>query len=113
MKNVILISGVILLVANLLFGLIMSAYDPFNVGINCCVIVLTTALIYSLKAIRLKDAFVASFAILFSLLGFIEFILGLFAGNKLQDNWWLILIVIFAAFELIALLMAATVSKQK
>lgn len=113
MKNVTLISGVILLIVNLLLGLVISAYDSFNVGVNCCVIALTTVLVYSLKVIRLKDAFVASFTILFFLMGLVEFVLGLFAGSKLEDNWWLALIIISMAFELIALLIATTVSKLK
>ena len=113
MKKVILISGVILLVVNILLGLIISAYALLNVGINCGVIALTTALIYSLNIVRLKDAFVVSFTILFSLLGFAEFLMGLFAGDKLENNWWLILVIISTAFELIVLLIATKVSKIK
>lgn len=113
MKKVILISGVILLVVNTLFGLIISAYAPLNVGINSGVIALTTALIYGLNIVRLKDSFVVSFTVLFSLLGFVEFLMGLFAGDKLEDNWWLILVICFTAFELIALLIATKVSKFK
>lgn len=113
MKKVILISGVILLVVNILLGLIISAYDPLNAGINCGVIALTTALFYSLNIVRLKDAFVVSFTILFSLLGFVEFLMGLFAGDKLENNWWLILVIISTAFELIVLLIATKVSKIK
>lgn len=113
MKKVILISGVILLVVNILFGLIISGYAPLNVGINSGVIALTTALIYGLNIVRLKDAFVVSFTVLFSLLGFVEFLMGLFAGDKLEDNWWLILVICFTAFELIALLIATKVSKFK
>jgi len=55
MKNITLITGIILLVANLLFGSILSIYPAFNMWLNCGVIVATTALIYMLGIITLTN----------------------------------------------------------
>ena len=47
MKNITLITGIILLVVNVLFGSILSSYPAFNMGLNCGVIVATTVLLYA------------------------------------------------------------------
>ena len=112
MKNITLIVGIVLLVANLLFGSILSSYPNFNAGLNCGVIAATTALLYILKIIRLKDGYYISLYMLFGLLGFISFLLGLFAPQQYADNWYLIAIILIVAFEAIVLTIAHIISKQ-
>lgn len=48
MKQIIIVIGIILLVANLLFGLILSSYEVFNLFVSSLVIVATTALLFCL-----------------------------------------------------------------
>ena len=107
-----LITGIILLVANVLFGSILSAYPTFNMGLNCGVIVATTVLLYVLKFIRLKDGYYISLYMLFGILGFIEFILGLFSPQQYTDNWYLIAIILIVAFEAIILTIISITSKS-
>ena len=57
MKKIILVIGALCLLANLLFGGMISAYEKFNVGLNCGVIVVNTLLIYLTAAMRLKDGY--------------------------------------------------------
>ena len=112
MKIITLIIGIILLVVNLLFGAIVSSYPSFNMWLNCGVIVETTALLYLLRAITLKDSFYISLYMLFGILGFIAFILGLYAPQKFADNWFLITIILIMAFEAIVLSVTHIVSKK-
>ena len=111
MKNITLITGIILLVANLLFGTILSRYESFNMWLNCGVIAATTALLYLLKIIRLKDGFYISLYMLFSVLGFIIFILGLLTPQKYEDNGYLVAIVLIVVVEAIILTITHITSK--
>ena len=111
MKNITIIVGFILLIANLLFGSILSFYLSFNMWLNCGVIAATTALIYLLSIITIKDGFRISLSMLFGTFGVIEFILGLFAPQHYENNWYLIAIIIIVAFEAIVLTITHIVSK--
>lgn len=112
MKKFILISGIILLVANLLFGLILTSYPMFNVGLNSVVILGTCALLYALQVITMKDAFAILLSFLFSLLGLIEFILGCFAPDQFENNWYLLVVIALLAFEGIFLLITNLMSNK-
>jgi hypothetical protein len=112
MKNITLITGIILLVANLLFGSIISVYSMFNMLLNCGVITATTALLFALNSITLKDGFRISLTLLFGFLGFVEFILGVLAPQEYKDNGYLIFIVLVVAFEAIVLGITHIVSKS-
>ena len=111
MKNTVLITGIILLLANLLFGSILSIYPIFNMLLNCGVIAATTALIYLLRIIEMKDAFCISLSSLFVLFGIIAFILGLFAPQQYADNWYLLAIILIVVFEAIMLTITHIISK--
>jgi hypothetical protein len=106
-----LITGIILLIANLLFGSILSVYPAFNMWLNCGVIAATTALIYMLRQITMKDGFYVSLSILFGIFGFMEFILGLFAPQRYENNWYLIAIILIVALEAILLTITNIISK--
>ena len=112
MKNITLIIGIILLVANLLFGSILSFYPSFNMWLNCGVIAATTALLYILKSVQLKDGYYIPLYMLFSIFGIIEFLLGLFAPQRYENNGYLIVIVLIVAFEAIVLAVTHIVSKK-
>ncbi|MDR1201821.1 MAG: hypothetical protein LBL58_09375 [Tannerellaceae bacterium] len=112
MKNIILIIGIILFVTNLLFGSILSIYLTFNIWLNCGVIAVTTTLLYTLTCITLKDGFRISLSILLGIMGFIEFVLGLFAPQRYIDNWYLIAIILIVVFEAIILTITHIISKK-
>lgn len=111
MKNITLITGLILLLTNILIGLVLSAYQPFNIVVSSIVIIATTALIYSMRCMTLKDAFYISLTGIFGIVGIIAFVLGLFAPQRFADNWYLIVIFLLIAFEAIMLLIAHKTSK--
>ena len=69
MKNLTLTVGGIALALNLLFGVLLSGYSWFNVGFTSIVIVLTTLLIYLLRALPMKDGYAIGLSFFFLLMG--------------------------------------------
>jgi len=112
MKKVIILSCMVLLIANLLFGAILSFYGEFNVAISSVVIVVTGLLLYLTDIIRLKDGYKISLMLIFAVGGLLEFVLSLIAPNRLIDNWWLILVIGLMAAEAILLIITNTVSNK-
>ena len=112
MKKIIILSSIVLLVANLLFGAILSFYDIFNVLISSLVIVVTGILLYLTDCIHLKDGYKVSLFLLFVITGALEFIISLIAPNLVVDNWWLLLIITLIAVEMIMLIVTNTISNK-
>ena len=102
MKKTILLLGVLVLIVNVLFGLLLSKYSYFNMGVNCGVIALNTALLFCLYQFNIRDAFRISLSFLFVIVGLVEMILGCLMQQHLQDNACLIaiLILLFAEVSL-------------
>jgi hypothetical protein len=111
-KNIVLITGFILLIANLLIGSILSVYPAFNMLLNSGVIIANTVLLYLLSIITLKDGFRISLSFLFSFFGLVEFILGLIAPQRYEDNGYLLAVILIVAFEAIVLVITHLVSKN-
>ena len=108
----ILIIGCLSLVFNILLGLLLSHYDYFNMSVNCGVIVLNTALLLSLYRLNMRDAFRISFSLLISLLTIVEIILGCLMPQQLQDNGYLIALIVLLFFE-IALIVITNILSNK
>jgi len=112
MKKIILLSSVILLVANLLAGAILSFYGWCNVALSSAVIAITGLLMYLTDFIHLKDAFKVSLMVMFVIAGAFEFVLSLIAPSYFTDNWWLILVIFLMAVEAIILIITNTISNK-
>ena len=112
MKKIILISALILLVTNILFGAILSCYDGFNMAVSSSVILLTALTLYIVKSIRLKDAFKVSLTLLFALSGVIEFFISLFISSRFSDNWGIMVIIALLILQGLILLLTNTVSTK-
>lgn len=113
MKRLTLILGSIFLVANFLFGLILTAYAQFNMWLNCGVVLTNTILLYALQFIKLRDAYYISLSLLVIFFGLVEFVLGLFAPNDFENNWYLIVLIILIVIEAIQLILAHYVSNLR
>ena len=111
MKKTTIIITVILLILNLLFGYLLSAYKPFNIGFTSIVILLNGLLLYLLQSIKLKDAFAISLFFLFLTVGVIQFILGLISPQRIEDNGCVIGVIVLLAIECIVLLICSLTSK--
>ncbi len=111
MKSLTLAIGGILVAINLLFGLLLSSYNSFNMWFNTIVLVLTTLFVLITHSIKLLDAIKVSFTILFSVFGLIELFWGMIAAEHLQDNWCVIACISLTIFEIIILTIYYKISK--
>ena len=109
MKRILVIS-VIILVANLLAGLLITAYSPMNF--------LFTSLAIILNGLLLAGSFVGNaesthrLGFIFAGVGTLEFITGFFAPEQWENNWWLLSVVILTAVQAILLFLAIYYSKK-
>ena len=100
MKSIILTIGSILVAVNLLFGLLISAYDAFNVGLTTVALIFTITLIYVVHTVRMSDAAKVAFTVLLPVSGFFKFVLGIISPARIEDNWCVICCVLLTVIEL-------------
>lgn len=112
MKRFIILITIILLVVNGLLGYIITAYPPTNVFLNSVVILLSGIVFGVLSYISLKDAFKYSLTYLFALIGFVEYILGIFAPPELNNNWFVVLIIVILTLEIILISLTNIVTQK-
>ena len=112
MKRLIILTTVILLFVNGLFGFILAAYHPTNAYLNTAVILLSGIVLWILSSTHLKDAFKVSLTSLFAAVGVIEYILGFCAPTEWSDNWFAILVIAVLAIEIIIVLMTNYVTNK-
>ena len=96
---------------NLVIGLIFSAYKPFNIGLNCAVIIVNTLMLYSLGVVQIKDGFRISLSFLFLIAAAIEFLLAFFVSETLENNVALTMLILIFAGQVILYVIAYFVSK--
>lgn len=102
MRKLFLISGSIILTANLIAGLLLSAYNCMNMWVNNGVIIFTTVMLIVIASSKLRDGFKISISMLYSAVGFIAFVFGLVAKPQIKDNWVIIVLIILLCFEALA-----------
>lgn len=112
MNKLVIIISACLLVVNVLAGLIISAYEPFNVCFSSGAIVVTAILLCLLNMVQLKDAFRISLAFLFTFCGLVEFILGCSCYPSFTDNGSLIAALLMVVGEVAILLICSLTSKS-
>lgn len=101
MKSIILTLGGILVAVNLMFGLLLSSYNAFNVGFTTVALILTTVLIYVVHTVRMSDAAKVAFTILLPVSGFVKLVLGIISPVRIEDNWCVIGSVLLTVIELV------------
>jgi hypothetical protein len=112
MKRLIILTTIILLVANGLLGLILTAYQSINVYLNSAVILLSGIVLWVVSSTHLKDAFKISLTSLFAVVGGIEYILGFFAPNEWTNNWFAILVIAILAIEIVFVILTNYVTNK-
>ena len=112
MKRIVLFTCATLLVANLLFGLLLSSYEWLNVLLSSGIIILSGIFMLLIGILPLKDGFKSSLYVTYPVLGFIELLLSLFSPNRITDNWVLIVITLIVVFQLILLFIANVISNK-
>lgn len=112
MKKIILFTCATLLIANFIFGLLLSSYEWLNVLLSSGIIILSGIFMLMVGILPLKDGFKSSLYVVYSILGFIEFVLSLFSPSRITDNWVVIVITILVVFQLILLFIASVISNK-
>lgn len=112
MKQIVVTLGVIFLLANLAFGLVLDSYDLFNLLMSSGAIIFTTIILMSIELIKMKDGFKVPLYVINSFCGIIEYIIALVAKNDMSNNWFYVLLIVIVAFQLV-LLTATNVTSKK
>ena len=111
MKKLIVIIGMLALLANFLFGVLVSIYDNFNVGLNSGVII-NSILLYLTVAMKLKDGYKVSLSGLFGFMAIVEYVACLFAPIGVENNVILIVGVIILFLEILILICAGILTNK-
>lgn len=112
MKKTILYIGILALVLNVAIGLLLSAYPLFNMVLNSIVIVVTTMLIWFSSSNSQRTAFAISLTFLYSFIGIIQLVLGIFSPARITDNWMIVTIIALLVLECSLLIITRTISKK-
>ncbi len=113
MNKAIILSGVLLSLLNILVGLIVTTFRPFNVAISTLVIISTTVMRLAVgKWIRMKDAFKVSLSLIIPAIGILQYLLAVFMPSHTEDNWCLAAILLLVAAEAILVFTSNNISNK-
>lgn len=112
MKRIVLFTCATLLIANFLFGLLLSSYEWLNVLFSSGIIILSGIFMLLISLLSLKDGFKSSLYVIYPIWGFIELVLSLFSSDRITDNWMIIVITLMVVLQLILLFIANVISKK-
>ena len=104
MKKLTIIITAILLCLNLLFGILLDSFKPFNVGFTSIAIMSTGTLVYLLQVISIKDAYAISLVFFYSIIGIIHYVLGLFSPTRITGNWFITIATLLMTIEIVVLI---------
>lgn len=111
MKSTILSIGGILIAVNLFLGMLLSAYGSFNMWFNTIVIAVSTVMLFLVQVMILKDAFKVSLTILLPISCLIKLILGCLSPDRIEDNWCVIVCLLFTIAEILMIIVVSRTSK--
>lgn len=111
MKQTVIIIGSLILALNLLFGLLLSSYQTFNMLLNCGVIILNTLILLWIGDMEMKDGYKISYYVLFPLLSMMEVYVVAIAPQRWEDNVALLFVMLLLAFQITMLIISHYVSK--
>jgi hypothetical protein len=112
MKNHVLLIGSLLLLFNMLLGLILSVYKPFNYIMADISIILTTALIFLLASSKLAAGFKIGLTLLYSITGIARMICLIAMSPQWKNNVMLICSIGILLFEVVCYAVASFASKK-
>ena len=112
MKKGLLFTGVALLLANIIIGLIASSYNTFNICLSSAVVAVTTLLLWGMATSNMKDAFKIALTFFFAFLGLVEFVLAVLSPEQYKDNWYLVAIIILVIIQTIFVIFSSITSKH-
>ena len=99
MNKMILNLGFLLLFLNTIVGLMLSNYSTFNWIAADAVILINLLLTYEVSKSNRRDGFKISLTIFYSFLTLVMIILAIISPNRLNDNYYLIVIMVILFIE--------------
>jgi len=112
MKNIILITGTLLIALNTLIGLILADYTTLNFLLANLSIALSAVIIYFATCSKIVDGFKIGLTVLFFFTGIIRFLCVALASKTLENNMFFIVAVTILFFEIICLSTSIMISKK-
>lgn len=113
MKNSILLLGLIAFGFNTILGFLLSGIDQFHLILTDLSIIASIVLMYVNAASNNNDGFKIGLGVVFAISGFIRYILAYLTKSEVEDNPFLILVIIIFFIELASLAMARFLSNRK
>ncbi len=111
MRNLLIITGIMLILLNTIIGLIISKYSPFNYLMVDFSILLSTILIYLFSNSNISTGYKIGLTVLFLFIGLIKIILSIIAQPHFQDNLYIVSVLGILTFEITCLLSAFAMKK--
>jgi K+ transporter len=112
MKNLIFITGALLIALNTFTGLIVSSYAPFNFLLADLGIALSTGIMYFTASGSLPTGYKVGLTGLFSFLSIVQVVLIVIAPQEWENNMLLVAAFGIFVFEVLCIT-AATAVKDK
>lgn len=111
MKNLLIVTGIILIILNTIIGLMITNYLKFNYLMVDLSILISTILIYVFSNSNISTGYKIGLTVLFFFTGLIKVILSIIAQPHFQDNLYLVTILGIITFEITCLLSAFAMKK--
>ena len=111
MKNLIVLTGIILIVFNTLIGLIISKYSPFNYILVDFSLLISTFIIYFFSNSNISIGYKIGLSVLFSITGFIKLICCIISPQSFQNNFFIATVLAFITFEIFCVIIALAMKK--
>jgi FtsH-binding integral membrane protein len=111
MKNLLIVTGILLIILNTIIGLIVTKYSPFNYIMVDFSILISTILIYLFSNSIVSTGYKIGLTTMFFFTGLIKIILSIIAQPHFQDNIYLVTILGIITFEITCLLSAFAMKK--
>ncbi len=111
MKNLLIVTGIILIILNTIIGLLITNYLKFNYLMVDFSILISTVLIYLFSNTNISTGFKIGLTIFFLFTGLIKIILSVIAQPQFQDNLYLVTILGIITFEITCLFSAFAIKK--
>ena len=111
MKNLLLVTGFILIILNTLVGLIISKYAPFNYLLVDLSLLISTVLIYLFSNSNISDGYKIGLTLFFSITGLGKVVCCIAAPSHIKDNLLIVIVLGIIVFELLCLLSAFAMKK--
>lgn len=110
MKNIILITGILLIVVNTIIGLLISNYLLFNWLSVDAVLITNIILLYSLATDgNISNGFKISLLFVFSILCITSIVLAIKSPQLFKDNYYIIAFILILIGEVILYLIARNI----